>query len=277
MKKSLILGLLVLAVTCLSIPAAHFTINCGKYSVLIGNGGLPLRMSYDGVAISQSVSYTIQLPTEDGSPGIRFVIPNSKLDKTTSIDVTRDGEAVSELSGKIEGHEVKVVRTSQCENLKTTFSTLVTDKNITISTQYETTGEQGLVGLYAITIHWDHASVDWLAKMQNESFASGKFESNNGFFLHRTNQRTLWYALLFPESKIGAVTVLGDDTAMAGGCRFWDRALPNNHQMIYQVNLPKTLSADFKTAVYKMTISAFPATAETLQAEATKIAEPEEE
>jgi len=277
MKKAFLLSLLVLATTMTALQASQFNVVSGKYHVRIGVSGLPIRMTYDGVDICRGASFTVQLPTTDGTAGIRFVVPNSQLDPTTSITVTKDGVVSEKLMDTFEGQEIKVVRVSQCENLQITYTTVVTPDNITISSKYVAVGPQGLKGLYAISIHWDCKSVDWLAKMQNESFSSGKFESNNGFFLHRTNQRTLWYAIFFPESKLGIVTVLDDDTAMAGGCRFWDRALPNHHQMIYQPSLPQQLEAGFETIEHKMTITAFPATAETLQAEAEKIAEPEEE
>lgn len=274
MKKLLAALLLAFAAASPALHGAHFAIQCGKYKVLISNGGTPYQFSYAGTILAHGVSYTIQLPPQDGK--VRYAYPNTKFDKTVSIKVTRDGEEVKTLAGIVSGKEVKVVRTGKCENIRTTLTTVVTEKNITFSTQFETEADQEIIQLYAVTIAWDTHTADWIAKMQNESFTTGKFESKNAFHLHRTNQRTLWYAVLIPGKKIGAVAVPDDETAMAGGIRFWDRALPNQHQMIYQPIYPKMLKAKFKTVEHKMTVTGFSASPETFKAEAEKIAEAEE-
>ena len=110
-----------------------------------------------------------------------------------------------------------------------------------------------------------------MTRMHNDAMFSGKFESKGAFHLHRTALRTLWFAMYIPESQIGFTAILDDDTAMAGGCRFWDRS--NSHKLYYQPGFAKELQAGWKSMVYTMTIKGFTAPEASWKAAAEEQAE----
>lgn len=277
MKKLFTLCLLAFAAGVIQLHA-NFTVTSGDYKVTFNGYKTIQTISYKNVVICNGNGYNatiVILPSIPEVKGPRFIGSGHKeggVEKILSLEVITDGVSDTNPGRKVfNGSNVKVIRISQCDKLKVTYTIEVSADGVKVSSQIEALENQALAGIYVHQFCFTEKTSEWIARMHNDAMFSGKFESKGAFHLHRTALRTLWFAMYIPESQIGFTAILDDDTAMAGGCRFWDRS--NSHKLYYQPGFAKELQAGWKSMVYTMTIKGFTAPEASWKAAAEEQAE----
>jgi hypothetical protein len=259
MKKLLTaVAALIVSITA----SANFAVESGDYKVTYNQYRTIQDIYYKGVKICNGNGYNstiVILPSIPEVKGPRFIGSGHKeggREKVLSVDITCDGNtAPAPANGTVTGKSIKVVRISMCAELKVTYITELSAEGIKVSSQIEAVKDQPLAGIYVHQFCFSEKTASWISRMHNNAMFSGDFNSKGGFHLHRTNLRTFWFAMFIPEAKTGFSVILDEDTAMAGGCRFWDRS--NSHKLYYQPGFDKVLKAGYKSIAYTMEIKGF--------------------
>lgn len=180
-------------------------------------------------------------------------------EKLLSVKIKADGKDQAVSNRIYTGKELLLEKVSMLGNLKMTVHCTVTPEQIVIRKHYEAVADQPIYSFYIFQFCWSNLNDLWMAGRPDGTTLTGKFNSDEGWFLCRQQHEPelLWFAQYNSGTGKGIIGFFGKYFRKQGTYMFWDRRI--YHKFYFSARTPKLAEKGYKSPEYVMVLKGYSA------------------